>query len=114
MNQERKKGTAEMLVLALLSERSRHGYELAKLIETRSEGSLVFQVASLYPLLYRLEKKKLIAGRWVEKSGERRRRFYRLTPKGKRALQDHRESWREFVEAVDRITGFGTVLAEEV
>ena len=114
MNQERKKGTAEMLVLALLSERDRHGYELAKLIETRSEGALVFQVASLYPLLYRLEKKKLISGRWVEKAGERRRRFYRLSPKGDRALDAHRESWREFVEAVDRITGFGAVLGEEV
>ena len=114
MNQERKKGTAEMLVLALLAEHDRHGYELAKLIETRSEGALVFQVASLYPLLYRLEKKNLIAGRWVEKAGERRRRFYRLSPKGERALQQHRQSWRELVEAVDRITGFGTLHAEEM
>ncbi len=103
-DRERKKGTADLLVLALVGERQRHGYEIAKLIEQRSGGSLVFQVASLYPLLYRLEKKGLISGRWVEKAGERRRRFYRLTAKGKRFLGEERQRWREFVEAVERIT----------
>lgn len=101
---ERKKGTAELLVLALLAERRRHGYEIAKKIEQRSAGALVFQVPSLYPLLYRLEKRGLIKGQWVEKPGERRRRFYRLTDKGKRQLGEERERWREFVDAVERIT----------
>ncbi len=103
-DREHKKGTADMLVLALVSERQRHGYEIAKLIEERSGGSLVFQVASLYPLLYRLEKKGLITGRWVEKPSERRRRFYQLTPAGRLFLKAERERWIDFVEAVERIT----------
>jgi PadR family transcriptional regulator, regulatory protein PadR len=96
----------EMILLALLEGRARHGYELAKLIETQSENRLQFHVASLYPMLYRLERKKLVEGRWVEKAGERRRRFYRLTAAGRRALVAHRRTWREFVTALNRLTGF--------
>jgi transcriptional regulator len=101
------KGSAEMILLALLEERERHGYELAKLIESQSESRLQFHVASLYPLLYRLERKRLVEGRWVEKAGERRRRFYRITPAGRKALDMHRRTWREFVSALDMLTGFG-------
>src|SRR4051812_15972450 len=97
---ELKKGSAEFLVLALLEREPRHGYELSKLIESRSKGALSFHVASLYPLLYRLEKRGWIAGRWVEKAGERRRRFYRLTPQGLRVLDTQRAGWKEFVAAV--------------
>ena len=100
------KGSAEMIVLALLDGRARHGYELAKLIEAQSENKLQFHVASLYPLLYRLERKKLVEGKWVEKAGERRRRFYKLTPLGRRALAEQRRTWREFVHALNRLTGF--------
>ena len=100
------KGSAEMIVLALLEGRARHGYELAKLIETQSESKLQFHVASLYPLLYRLERKKLVEGKWVEKAGERRRRFYKLTPAGRRALAEQRRTWREFTDALHRLTGF--------
>lgn len=96
-----------MIVLALLEGRARHGYELAKMIESQSESRLQFHVASLYPMLYRLERKRLVDGKWVEKPGERRRRFYRLTPAGKRALADHRRTWREFVTALNQLTGFG-------
>ena len=81
------KGSAEMIVLALLEGRARHGYELAKLIESESGNKLQFHVASLYPMLYRLERKRLVEGRWVEKAGERRRRFYRLTPEGRRDFE---------------------------
>ena len=95
-----------MVVLALLEARPRHGYELAKLIEAQSGNRLQFHVASLYPMLYRMERKKLVEGRWVEKSGERRRRFYRLTPAGKKALAEQRRSWREFVAALSSLTGF--------
>lgn len=102
-DRERKKAAAEMLVLALLEERSRHGYEIAKLIEERSEGSLKFHVASLYTLLYRLESRGLLRGRWVEKPGERRRRFYELTPAGHEALGAERRQWREFIRALDRV-----------
>lgn len=105
-SREWQKGSAEMIILALLDGRDRHGYELAKLIETQSKAKLQFHVASLYPMLYRLERKGLVDGRWVEKEGERRRRFYRLTPAGRRALGDHRRVWREFVAALNDLTGF--------
>jgi PadR family transcriptional regulator, regulatory protein PadR len=100
------KGSAEMILLALLDGRMRHGYELAKLIETESENKLQFHVASLYPMLYRLERKGLVEGKWVEKAGERRKRFYRLTADGRRALAEHRRNWREFVHALNHLTGF--------
>ena len=105
-NADVQKGSSEMILLALLEGRTRHGYELAKLIESQSESRLQFHVASLYPVLYRLEGKGLVEGRWVEKPGERRRRYYRLTPAGRKALVEHRRSWREFVRALNRITGF--------
>ncbi len=95
-----------MILLALLEERARHGYELAKLIEAQSGNQLQFHVASLYPMLYRMERNKLVEGKWVEKAGERRRRFYKLTPAGRKALAAHRESWRTFVAALNRLTGF--------
>jgi PadR family transcriptional regulator, regulatory protein PadR len=106
VNAEMQKGSAEMIVLALLEARSRHGYELAKLIESQSESRLQFHVASLYPMLYRMERKKLVEGRWVEKAGERRRRYYRLTAAGRKALAEQRRSWREFVSALNSLTGF--------
>lgn len=95
-----------MILLALLETRARHGYELAKLIQSESNHTLQFHVASLYPMLYRLERKGLVEGRWVEKAGERRRRFYRLTAEGKRALARQRRTWREFTGALNRLTGF--------
>lgn len=101
---EKKKAAAEMLVLSLLEHRDRHGYEIAKLIESRSEGVLDFRVASLYPLLNRLEERGWIAGRWVEKAGERRRRFYGLTPEGSRALAAEQRRWQAFVRAVALVT----------
>ena len=94
-----------MLILALVEGRPRHGYEIAKLIEKRSAGVLQFNVASLYPMLYRLEKRGLISGRWIEKSGERRRRFYKLTPAGKKILIAQRQAWKEFFAALDQVAG---------
>lgn len=105
VDREWKKGSAELLILSLLEALPRHGYEISKLIEERSEGALRFHAASLYPLLYRLEKRGWIRGRWVEKDGQRRRRYYRLTPEGERVLASQRQGWQAFVEAVSRITG---------
>ncbi len=102
-SREVKKGSAELLILALLEDQPRHGYEIGKLIETRSNGSISFQIASLYPTLYRLEKRKLIEGRWVEKAGQRRRRFYRLTTAGRHVLNRQRSFWNEFIEALDNV-----------
>jgi transcriptional regulator len=105
LDRELKKGSAELLILSLVEDQPRHGYDIGSLIEQRSRGVLRFNVASLYPLLYRLEKRGWIQGRWVEKAGQRRRRYYRLTPEGIKVLAAQRSSWREFVEAVNRITG---------
>ncbi len=102
---ELKKGSAEFLVLALLENEQRHGYDLARLIASRTKGVLKFHAASLYPLLYRLERRKWIEGRWVEKPNQRRRRYYRLTPAGKKILAAQRSSWREFVKAMSSIVG---------
>ena len=99
-----KKGSAEMLVLALVETRQRHGYEIAKLIETRSGGRVSFRVASLYPLLYKLEDRGWIQGRWVEKAGQRRRRYYRITGIGRKMLAERRSRWAGFVEAIRSIT----------
>ena len=104
-NRELKKGSTELLILSLIEDRARHGYEISKLIEERSGGALKFNVASFYPLLYRLEKRGFIEGRWVEKAGQRRRRYYRLTAEGRKVLAAQRQSWRQFVEAIHRITG---------
>ena len=103
--QELKKGSAELLILSLLEARPRHGYELSKLVETLSGGVVRFHVASLYPLLYRMERRRWVKGRWVEKLGHRRRRYYRLTAAGKKVLRQQRSSWLSFVEAVKRVMG---------
>jgi PadR family transcriptional regulator PadR len=100
-----KKGSAEMLVLSAIEARPRHGYDIARRIEQRSNGEVTFHAASLYPLLYRLEKRGWIAGRWTERPGERRRRLYRLTPTGKKVLAAQRSLWRAFVKAIDRVVG---------
>ncbi len=102
---EWKKGSAELLVLSLLEGRPRHGYEISKLIQMRSGGALRFHVTSLYPLLYRLEKRGWVEGRWVEKAEQRRRRYYTLTAEGRRMLRSQRKSWRDFVTAIGRIIG---------
>lgn len=105
LGRELKKGTIPLLVLSLLDVEPRHGYELSKLIESQSGGVVRVHAASLYPLLYRLEKQKWIEGRWVERNGQRRRRFYQLTPAGQRQLALQRESWSEFARAVSLVAG---------
>ncbi|MBL8112872.1 MAG: PadR family transcriptional regulator [Acidobacteria bacterium] len=106
-DRERKKGASEMLVLSLLAARARHGYEIGKLIAERSDGALQYGAASLYPLLYRLEKRGFVEGRWVEKAGERRRRFYKLTPEGRAQLRELRADWRRFLDAIVRVAELG-------
>ena len=105
LDRELKKGSAELLILSLVEDQPRHGYDIGQLIEQRSGGVLRFNVASLYPLLYRLEKRGWIQGRWVEKANQRRRRYYRLTAEGKKVLVAQRSSWLEFVRAINLITG---------
>jgi transcriptional regulator len=105
LERELKRGSAELLILALIEQRPRHGYEISQLIEQRSDGAISFHVASLYPTLYRMENRGLIEGRWVEKAGQRRRRYYRLTPAGRKVLASQRSIWQTFVAALDRVAG---------
>lgn len=100
---ELKKGSTEMLILSLVEDRARHGYEIGKLIELRSGGRLTFALPTLYPTLLRLENRGLIKGRWVERAGERERCFYRLTPEGRRVLAQQRATWAAYVDAVNAI-----------
>lgn len=100
---ELKRGSTEVLILALLEERDRHGYELARLIDERSRGAISFHAASLYPSLYRMEDKQLIEGHWVEKAGQRRRRYYRLTKIGRKTLASQRSVWESFFGALNRV-----------
>ena len=102
---ELKRGSAELLILALLDERERHGYDLARQIEERTDGTITFNVASLYPMLYRMEDRGLLEGRWVERSGQRRRRYYRLTAAGRRTLARQRGLWATFGAGLDRVAG---------
>jgi len=103
LERELKRGSAELLILALVEERPRHGYEIGRLIDSRSDGAIRFHVASLYPTLYRLEDRGLIEGRWVERAGTRRRRYYRLTAQGRRVLASQRGVWESFFAALDRV-----------
>ncbi len=105
LDRELKKGSAELIILSIVEARARHGYEISKLIEARSEGQLKFHVASLYPLLYRLEERGWLHGKWVEKAGQRRRRFYSLTAEGRKVLARQRNTWKSFVHAMGLITG---------
>ena len=109
LDRELKKGSAELLILSLVEDQPRHGYDIGNLIEQRSRGRLRFNVASLYPLLYRLEKRGLIKGRWVERPGERRRRFYTLTSAGRKILAEQRRTWKDFFAALDRVAGINPV-----
>jgi PadR family transcriptional regulator PadR len=103
LDRELKKGSAELLILALIEHRPRHGYEMSQRIEEQSEGAVRFKVTSLYPLLYRLEKRGWIQGRWVERAGQRRRRYYRITRSGRHVLAEQRKGWERFVAAINRI-----------
>jgi len=102
-DREWKKGSAELLVLSLLEHHPRHGYDISRLIQIRSGGALSFHVTSLYPLLYRLEEEGVVQGKWVEKAQQRRRRYYSLTPQGRKVLARQRQSWQEFVTAIGRV-----------
>lgn len=102
---EAKKGSAELLILALVADEDLHGYELARRIESQSNGTLTFTLASLYATLYRMEDRGWIRGRWVEKAGQRRRCHYRITDAGRRVLEAQRADWARFVAALGRVAG---------
>ena len=100
-----KKGSADLFILALVDEADHHGYEIGRQIELRSGGAVHFTMASLYATLYRMEARRWISGRWVEKAGQRRRRHYRITDAGTKVLASQREDWARFVTALGQVAG---------
>jgi len=101
-----KRGSAELAVLTLLAGQPLHGYEIAKRIEEQSRGVLRFDMASLYPMLYRLERKAWVKAEWQTLANGRRRRCYRLTTLGRRQLAPLRKEWRAFFKALQNVTEF--------
>ncbi len=99
------RGSAELAILALLTEKPLYGFEIAKTIEERSEGALRFTLASLYPMLYELERREWIKGEWISNKAGRDRRYYSLTSAGNKALEPLRREWNVFFRALDRIAG---------
>ena len=102
---EAKRGSAELLILALVEEDSLHGYEIGRQIELRSDGMLTFTLAALYATLYRMEARRWITGRWVEKAGQRRRRHYRITDAGRKVLIAQREDWARLIGVLGQVAG---------
>lgn len=105
IDKELLKGATETLVLSVLSAQPSHGYELVQRLKQRSAGIFQFGEGTLYPLLYKLEDKGLIRGEWQESTGQRRRRVYRVTPKGKRQLNQRTAQWSRLVEGMTLILG---------
>ena len=104
-NSELKRGSLELLILAVLKGERRHGYEIGKLMERRSGGKLEFPVSTLYSILYRMEERGWIKGRWVEKHGTRKRCYYTLTPRGQTVLKAQEREWKDFTAAVNQVIG---------
>ena len=102
---EAKKGSGEVVILSIVETESHHGYEIAKLIEQRSNGDIRFTLASLYATLYRMEDRGWIKGRWIEKAGQRRRCHYRITEAGRKVLAQQRADWQRFVAALGEVAG---------
>jgi len=104
-NANLKRGSLELLILSVLDGRNHHGYQIGKLLEERSDGQLELQVSTLYSALYRMENRRWIEGRWVEKQGQRRRCYYSLTPKGREILSRRRQEWKAFTAMVEQVIG---------
>jgi PadR family transcriptional regulator, regulatory protein PadR len=107
MDANLKRGSAELAVLTVLVSRPLHGYEIARRIGEQSGGALRFDLASLYPLLYRMERDGWVKAKWEVSENGRRRRCYSLTREGRRNLAPLRARWRAFFQALDRLTGLG-------
>ena len=99
-----KRGTAELAILSVLEGGPLHGYEISRRIDEKTRGELRFTLASLYPLLYRMEQRTWIRGAWETSGSGRRRRVYRLTPAGKKKLSPLRQEWAELFRALRRLT----------
>lgn len=105
LNPSIKRGSSELAVLAVLADGPLHGYEIARRIEADSEGVLQFTLASLYPLLYRMENRGWTTAAWETTSSGVKRRCYRLTAAGRKQLAQTRREWDTFFQALTRVGG---------
>lgn len=98
-------GTLDMLILEVLSRGESYGYQIAQRVLSESRGCFALKEGSLYPALHRLERQGALRSNWVEREGERRRKFYRLTAKGRRLLGSKRDEWSRFAAGVNDLLG---------
>lgn len=99
------KGSSSLLVLSVLESNDLYGYKIIKEIEKRSEYVFTFKEGTLYPILHSFEKDGYVEAYWVEKEGERKRKYYHLTNKGAKLLQENREQWNIYAGAVGKVIG---------
>jgi PadR family transcriptional regulator, regulatory protein PadR len=103
MDSELLKGTLSLLILSLLGRKTMYGYEIATTVHRETDGSFTWREGSLYPNLHKLQAEGLIVGAWEEHETGRKRRYYRLTPKGRKALREKVQSWQCLTQGVNRI-----------
>jgi len=99
------RGSAELAIIALLEKEPLYGFEIARRIEEDSGGALRFTLASLYPMLYELERRGWLKAQWERNRAGRDRRYYSLTAKGRKRLAPLRREWKDFFQALDRVAG---------
>lgn len=107
MSRELKRGTLEMLLLTLLAERERYGYEIVTELEARSDGAFEMKEGTLYPVLYRLEEAGLVEPYWKTQERGVPRKYYCITAAGRRELSRQVTEWREFVRAIETMLSVG-------
>lgn len=103
MDSELQKGTLSLLILALLSRKAMYGYEIAATVHRDTDGAFTWREGSLYPNLHKLQADGLITGKWEEKETGRKRRYYHITAKGRKALAEKRSAWTDLCHGVNRI-----------
>ena len=97
------RGTLDVLILKALVWGPLHGYAITNTIRRQSDGALLVEEGTLYPALWRLESRELLESEWGSSENNRKAKFYRLTPKGRRALQQETVTWEEYSKAVSKV-----------
>lgn len=103
MNKELMKGSTSLLVLGVLEKEEMYGYQIIKELERRSENVFSMKEGTLYPILHSLEQDGLLEARWAESESARKRKYYRITKKGLKALYSQKEEWQTYAAAVGSV-----------
>jgi PadR family transcriptional regulator PadR len=99
------RGTLDVLVLKALAWGPLHGYAITSFIRTQSDEALLVEEGTLYPALWRLESRKLVGAEWGLSENNRKAKFYRLTPAGRRHLHQESQTWAAYAAAVAKVLG---------